>query len=67
MGAHAIPVRYKNNPDAFVDIIIEDMLPKVAEKKPGKSSVTYFVKEGVFSIDQSRRILDKLQRSMEWG
>lgn len=56
MGAHAIPVRYKNNPDAFVDIIIEDMLPKVAEKNLAKFC-DVFCEEGVFSIDQSRRIL----------
>ncbi|NLY85479.1 MAG: imidazolonepropionase [Tissierellia bacterium] len=56
MAAHAIPSKYKNNPDEFVDIIIEDMIPKVAEKKLAKFC-DVFCEEGVFSIEQSRRIL----------
>ena len=31
MGAHAVPVEFKENPDAFVDIVINEMIPKVAE------------------------------------
>lgn len=56
MGAHAIPSDYKDNPDGFVDIIIKEMLPKVAEKDLAKFC-DVFCEEGVFSIDQSRRIL----------
>src|SRR5699024_3111046 len=56
MGAHAIPKNYEDKPDEFVDIIIEDMLPKVAERKLAKFN-DVFCEEGVFSIDQSRKIL----------
>ncbi len=63
MGAHAIPSKYKNNPDVFVDIIVEDMIPKVAERNLAKFC-DVFCEEGVFSIDQSRRIL---QAAKEYG
>lgn len=56
MGAHAIPKSYEDKSDEFVDIIIEDMLPKVAEKNLARFN-DVFCEEGVFTIDQSRKIL----------
>lgn len=56
MGAHAIPKSYEDDPEKFVDIIIEDMLPVVAEKNLAKFC-DVFCEEGVFTIDQTRRIL----------
>jgi len=56
MGAHAIPKRYKDNPEEFVDIIINQMIPEVAERKLARFC-DVFCEEGVFTIDQSRRIL----------
>lgn len=56
MGAHAIPEKYKENPEEFVDIIINHMIPEVAEKDLAKFC-DVFCEEGVFTIDQSRRIL----------
>lgn len=56
MGAHAVPTEYKSNPDAFVDILINEMLPKV--KAQGIAEFCdVFCEEGVFSVDQSRRLL----------
>lgn len=56
MGAHAIPEKFNDNPEEFVDIIINNMIPKVSEKKLAKFN-DVFCEEGVFTIDQSRRIL----------
>lgn len=56
MGAHAIPENYKKNPEEFVDIIINNMIPEVAQKKLARFC-DVFCEEGVFTIDQSRRIL----------
>ena len=56
MGAHAIPNDYKHNSDEFVDIIINDMIPKVAQKKLAKFC-DVFCEEGVFTIEQSKKIL----------
>lgn len=57
MGAHAIPKKYEEDPEEFVKIIIEEMLPKVAEGKLAKFN-DVFCEEGVFTVDQSRRILE---------
>ena len=57
MGAHAVPQQYKANPDEFVDILINEMLPKV--KAQGIAEFCdVFCEEGVFSVDQSRRLLN---------
>ncbi|WP_099191492.1 imidazolonepropionase [Tepidibacter mesophilus] len=55
LGAHAVPKEYKENPDEFVDIII-DMLPNV---KDLAQFCDVFCEEGVFSVDQTRKILNK--------
>lgn len=56
MAAHAIPEIYKKNPDDFVEIIIDKMMPEVASKGLAKFC-DVFCEEGVFTVDQSRRIL----------
>jgi len=56
MGAHAVPREYKDRPDAFVDLIIREMLPQVA--RDGLAEFCdVFCEDGVFSTGQARRIL----------
>lgn len=57
MGAHAVPKSYEDRSDEFVDIIINDMLPKVAESGLAKFN-DVFCENGVFTVDQSRKILE---------
>lgn len=61
MGAHAIPQDYADRPDEFVDILIEDMLPKVVESGLAEFN-DVFCEEGVFTVDQSRKILQAGQK-----
>lgn len=56
MGAHAIPAEYKENPDAYVDLIINEMIPKVAEENLAEFN-DVFCEKGVFTPEQSRKIL----------
>ena len=56
MGAHSIPKKYESDSEEFVNIIIKKMLPLVEEKGLAEFC-DVFCEEGVFSIDQSRRIL----------
>ena len=56
MGAHAVPTEFKHRPDDFVDIIINEMLPKVKDQGIAEFC-DIFCEEGVFSVDQSRKIL----------
>lgn len=57
MGAHAVPGDYKGREDAFVDVIINDMLPVVAKEGLAKFN-DVFCELGVFTPEQSERILE---------
>lgn len=57
MGAHAVPREYQGHEDEFVDVVIREMLPKVAELKLAEFN-DVFCEKGVFTPAQSRRILE---------
>ncbi|ABR49287.1 imidazolonepropionase [Alkaliphilus metalliredigens QYMF] len=57
MGAHAIPMEYKEDPDVFVDIVIDEMLPAVVERGLAEFC-DVFCEKGVFTVAQSRRVLE---------
>ncbi|MEY8757614.1 imidazolonepropionase [Peribacillus frigoritolerans] len=56
MGAHAVPKDYKGREDEFVDHLINDMLPIVAEEKLAEFN-DVFCEKGVFTPEQSERLL----------
>jgi imidazolonepropionase len=56
MGAHAIPSEYSSNSQAYVSLVVEDMIPKVAEKGLAEFC-DVFCEKNVFSLEQTRRIL----------
>jgi imidazolonepropionase len=56
LGAHAIPPEYKGNTQGYVSLIIEEMLPRVAEKVLAEFC-DVFCERSVFSLEQSRKIL----------
>jgi imidazolonepropionase len=56
MGAHAIPSEYKTDPDAYVDLVVKEMIPRVAEEGLAEFC-DVFCEAGVFSVEQSERIL----------
>jgi imidazolonepropionase len=57
MGAHAVAEEYRQQPEAFVEKVIREMLPAVADQGIARYC-DVFCEEGVFSISQSRRILE---------
>ncbi len=57
MGAHDIPIEYKDHPDSYVDLLCHDQLPKIAEQKLA-DFCDVFCETGYFSVAQSRRILE---------
>jgi imidazolonepropionase len=61
MGAHAVPKEYKENPDEFVRVLIEEMIPKVAEMGFAEFN-DVFCEKGVFTPEQSRQILEAGKR-----
>ncbi len=54
MGAHDIPPEYKNDPEVFIDLIINKGLDRA---KGLAKFCDIFTEKGVFEIDESRRIL----------
>jgi imidazolonepropionase len=58
LGAHAVPEAYRHNPDSFIDYLMGEVLPTVAERKLAEFC-DVFCEKGVFSVDQSRRLLQK--------
>lgn len=56
LGAHEIPDEYRGRPSAYVDLVIYEMLPAVAKSQLA-SFCDVFCEPGIFSIEDSRRIL----------
>jgi imidazolonepropionase len=60
MGAHAIPEEYRGRSDAYVDLVVEEMLPAVAGQGQGKGLARFcdvFCDEGAFSLEQTEQVL----------
>lgn len=58
MGAHAIPPEWKQDPDAFVKLVAEEMIPQVAAENLAEFC-DVFCEEGVFTVAQSQYILEE--------
>jgi len=56
LGAHAVPEEYAHDPDTYVDTLIEEMIPAVSKQGIARFC-DVFCEKGVFSVEQSRRIL----------
>lgn len=58
MAAHAIPEEYKGNNQAYLDLIIETMLPQVKEENLAEFC-DIFCEQGVFTAEEARSLLTK--------
>ena len=56
LGAHAIPFKFKDNKEAYVDQICNQMIPEVAEKKLA-TYIDVFCEKGYFDTAQTEKIL----------
>lgn len=56
LGAHEFPLEYRQDRDRYVDLLVEEMIPAVAE---GGLAVfcDIFMEPGVFTAAQTRRVL----------
>jgi len=61
LGAHAFPAEYKDNKESYVDLIIEDMLPQIAEQDLAQF-IDVFCDRGFFTVDQMIRIVEAGRR-----
>jgi imidazolonepropionase len=57
LGAHEIPLEYRASRDAYVRLVIDEMLPEVARQGIARFC-DVFCEPGVFTVEESRRILE---------
>ena len=60
LGAHAIPREDQESPERYVDLVVNEMLPRVASEKLAEFC-DIFCEQGYFNLAQSRRILTAAQ------
>lgn len=56
LGAHAIPEAYKNDKSAYIDLIINEMLPIIKKEKLA-DYIDVFCEKGYFNLEDTDRIL----------
>lgn len=56
LGAHAFPAEFKTNKDAYVDLVINEMIPQVAAEDLA-DYIDVFCDKGFFTVEQTERIL----------
>ena len=56
LGAHSIPPEYRARRDEYVSLLIDEMLPQIAQQKLAEFC-DVFCEENVFTIDEAWRIL----------
>lgn len=56
LGAHAFPADFKDNPESYVDLICEKMIPEVA-KQDLADFIDVFCESGYFNVAQTDKIL----------
>ncbi|MCL1632138.1 imidazolonepropionase [Sporolactobacillus sp. CPB3-1] len=61
LGAHAIPREFKSDHQAYLQFMIEDVIPKVAQEHLA-DFCDVFCEEGVFSIKESRQLLNEAKK-----
>lgn len=57
MGAHAVPPEFAGKPDDYVEFVCTEVLPRVAKEQLARFC-DVFCETGVFSVQQSRRVLE---------
>jgi len=61
LGAHAIPTDFKNDKQGYLDLICNEMLPKVAEENLA-DFVDVFCEEGYFSVEDMEKVLTEAKK-----
>lgn len=57
LGAHAFPAEYKEDHSGYIDLIVNEMLPKIAEETLA-DYIDAFLETGYFSVEETERIME---------
>ena len=61
LGAHAFPIEYKENHVGYIDLIVNEMLPKIAKENLA-DYIDAFLETGYFSVEETERIMEAGQK-----
>jgi imidazolonepropionase len=56
LGAHEVPLEHRRDRGAYLDLLVREMIPEVARRGLA-AFCDVFCEEGVFSVEESRRVL----------
>ncbi|RUA24977.1 MAG: imidazolonepropionase [Bacteroidetes bacterium] len=56
LGAHAIPAEYKDNKEAYLKMLVDEIMPEIAKEKLA-DYVDIFCEKGYFSVEDTEFIL----------
>jgi len=57
LGAHAVPANFKSDQDKYVQLVIDEMIPAVAQEELA-DFIDVFCDRGFFTVEQTDRILE---------
>lgn len=57
LGAHAFPTEYKENHQGYIDMLCDELMPKIAAEKLAQY-VDVFCETGYFSVEETERIME---------
>lgn len=61
LGAHTVPREFKKDRKRYMDLLVEEMIPRVAQEKLAEFC-DVFCEEKAFSLEESRKILETGKR-----
>lgn len=56
LGAHAVPKEFKENKDGYLDLLVNEMMPRIAEENLAEY-VDIFCEKGYFTVEDTHKIL----------
>jgi imidazolonepropionase len=62
MGAHEIPLEYKERKDDYIELLIQKILPRIQEKNLAEF-FDVFCEKGVFSLEETRKLVQAAKRA----
>jgi len=61
LGAHTIPREFRDARSRYIDLVIEEMIPRIAQERLAEFC-DVFCEEKAFTLEESKRILDRGKR-----
>ena len=57
LGAHAYPAEFKDNHQGYIDLIVNEMIPRIVKEKLA-DYIDVFCETGYFSVEETNQILE---------